>query len=109
MSARLVLSTLVAAALCLAAAAPSSAALKPCGKVSLGFTSAKVRAGGLTCGEAREVFHAWRSVVRQQSDGGPPPSRVSFGGFHCRQRGTDLQITLRCRNGRQVMRARWGG
>ncbi|HEY8581705.1 MAG TPA: hypothetical protein VIL49_02120 [Capillimicrobium sp.] len=110
MIARTAVSLLAAAALSLAAAPPASAATKPCGKVSLGFTSAKVRGEGMSCPAAREVFQAWRRVMEEESDGGPGPRRVRVGPFGCVLGGHgDHLVKLRCRDGGKVMKARWGG
>jgi hypothetical protein len=65
----------------------------------------------MACAAAREVFKAWRSVVRKANPNGPAPARTTVGPFSCRFGGTDLTLKLDCAgaDGKQAMRARWGG
>jgi hypothetical protein len=109
---RIVSAVMAAAAVTLLLAAPAPAAsFRPCGKVSLGFTSAKVQGRSMSCSAARGLFKAWRRAVERVSKNRPAPARISVGAFVCRFGGTELILTLNCTgaDGVQAMRARWGG
>jgi hypothetical protein len=76
-----------------------------CAGIELGFTTALVSVKNTGCKRGLEVLNAWFKKPGKA----PPPSRIRVKGFTCDFKGTDELLTLRCKRGRRVATARWGG
>jgi hypothetical protein len=79
-----------------------------CGTIDLEFTEGEVKAFGMSCRAAREVFRAWEAKVNCPDK---PCERTRVGSFNCRFGGSDVKLKLRCTDkGRErAMKAHWGG
>ncbi|MGI8944979.1 MAG: hypothetical protein ACR2GL_01895 [Thermoleophilaceae bacterium] len=86
-----------------AGAGPQASAARYCGKVDIGFTSAKVRARNVRCGAARR-FVRRNSRVRRNCTRANRYCRVTrYRGFRCVKGGRRFIVKVRCRRGRKVI------
>lgn len=76
-----------------------------CAGIELSFTTARVSVRNTGCKRGLSVLNAWFATAK----GSPPPPRLRVRGYTCDFSGTDEQLTLRCKRGRRVATARWGG
>ena len=86
----------------------ASASYRPCGHVSVGYTSATVKSDGVRCRKARRMVRTW---VRRSDDycdnyGNCDPMYIR--GFRCVKGGTRYTVALRCRYGGKRVKAVWG-
>jgi len=79
-----------------------------CGRIDLGYTKGEIKAFGMSCKAAKELFRAWQGVVKCPDK---PCAHSQVGPFNCRFGGTDVELKLRCTDkGRErAMKAHWGG
>lgn len=76
-----------------------------CAGIELGFTTARVSVRNIGCRRGLGILNAWFSTTK----GSAPPARLRVRGYTCAFSGPDERLTLRCKRGRRVATARWGG
>jgi hypothetical protein len=88
---------------------PAKGGFVKCGGYDLGYTKAKVKAWGMRCEGAKDLFRKWERKVDCGGDG--PCERTRVESFVCRFGGTELRLRLRCSHDarERAMKAHWGG
>ena len=86
-----------------AAAGPQAAAARYCGKVDIGFTTAKVRARNVRCSTARRFVRANSRVKRNCTEANGYCRVTYYSGYRCVKGGTETIVKVSCRKGRRVI------
>lgn len=108
---RLAVCALVGAALLAALTVPppaGAAKAKRCGKASVGFTDASVKARKLSCRKARRFVFKWARAGFACYGSSNFCEVTHFHRFRCVKGGGEGLVTLYCRRGNQRIKAVWG-
>jgi len=81
---------------------PQATAARYCGKVDIGFTSAKVRARNVRCSTARRFVRLSSRVERNCTEANDFCRVTFYKGYRCVKSGATT-VKVRCRKGRRVI------
>jgi hypothetical protein len=86
-----------------AGAGPQATAARYCGKVDIGFTTAKVRARNVRCSTARRFVRLNSSVKRNCTEANDYCRVTYYRGYRCVTSGNELTVKVSCRKGSRVI------